>query len=174
MSTPTQRSVRDERFVETRRANTTGVYVMAAGAVVFLVATFLGWVDDGDTTFSGYETDTLIPFTAYLGIGFATALMYAAKRATRRQHRGLSLASMASGVAATGLALSYLINTPGYLERGDGGDNQIGIYVGLIGAIVWTIGSYLLAREPEGDIEHDHDRRFDARTDDMRHDGVSN
>jgi hypothetical protein len=138
------------------------MYVMAAGAIVFLISTFLGWVDVGDTTFSGYETDTTIPFTAYLGVGLAAALFYAAKRATRRQHRGLSLASMAAGIAAFGLALSYMVNTPGYLERGDGGGNQIGIYVALVGALVWVVGSYLLAKEPEGDVERDN-RRFDAR-----------
>jgi hypothetical protein len=39
----------------------------------------------------------------------------------------------------------------GGLERGDGLDPQLGVFVALLGAIVWSIGSGLLAREVEGD-----------------------
>jgi hypothetical protein len=134
------------------------------GAVVFFVSMFLDWVNRDDSGFTGYETDTTIPLMAYVGLGFSAALLYAAKRATRRQHRGLSLASMAAGIAATGLAVSYLINTPGQAERGGGYDDEVGIYIGLIGALLWTIGSYLLAREPEGDIEHDRHDHHDTLT----------
>jgi hypothetical protein len=148
-----------------RRANPTGAYIMTGGAVLFFIATFLDWLNNGEDTFSGYELDSLIPFTAYLGLGLAAALLYAAKRATRRQHRGLSLTSMAAGLAATGLALSFLIDAPGIVETGS--DSDIGIYVALIGALVWTVGSFLLAKEPEGDIEHD-DHHSTARTDSGR------
>ncbi|NPC96026.1 MULTISPECIES: hypothetical protein [Nocardioides] len=148
----------NNRHDETHRANPMGAYVATAGVVVFLIATFLEWVQADDKGFSGYETDTVIPFTAYLGVGLAAALLYAAKRATRRQHRGLSLTSMAAGIAATGLALSYLLEVPGNAERRSGYDTEMGVYVGLIGAIVWAVGSFLLAKEPEGDIEHhEHD-----------------
>jgi hypothetical protein len=149
---------------DTRRANPMGAYVTTAGALIFLIATFLGWIQTDEKSFSGYEADTVIPFTAYLGIGFAAALLYAAKRATRRQHRGLSLSSMAAGIAATGLALSYLFEVPGGAERKAGFDTEIGVYVGLIGALVWAVGSFLLAKEPEGDIERTHvDTHVDAR-----------
>jgi hypothetical protein len=95
------------------RADPKGAYIATAGVVILVVAAFLAWIGTDDKSFSGYEADTVIPFTAYLGVGFAAALLYAAKRATRRQHRGLSLPSMAAGVAATGLALSYLLKVPG-------------------------------------------------------------
>jgi Co/Zn/Cd efflux system component len=147
----------DHTTYEPHRANPMGAYVTTAGAVIFLIATFLAWVTTDDKSFSGYETDTVIPFTAYLGLGFAAALLYAAKRATRRQHRGLSLSSMATGIAATGLALSYLFEVPGGAERKAGFDTEIGVYIGLIGALVWAVGSFLLAKEPEGDIEHRND-----------------
>jgi hypothetical protein len=147
-----------------RRANPMGAYVTTAGVALFTIATFLGWIQTDDKSFSGYEADTVIPFTAYLGIGFAAALLYAAKRATRRQHRGLSLSSMAAGIAATGLALSYLFEVPGGAERKAGFDTEFGVYLGLIGALVWAVGSYLLAKEPEGDIERTHvDTHVDAR-----------
>jgi hypothetical protein len=139
------------------RADPKGAYIATAGVVIFVIATFLAWIGTDDKSFSGYEADTVIPFTAYLGIGFAAALLYAAKRATRRQHRGLSLSSMAAGIAATGLALSYLFEVPGGAERKAGFDTEIGVYIGLIGAIVWAVGSFLLAKEPEGDIEHRQD-----------------
>ncbi|MCD9199503.1 hypothetical protein [Aeromicrobium wangtongii] len=159
MSNYTNTPSNDRTVYEPHRANPMGAYVASAGAVIFLIATFLAWVTTDDKSFSGYETDTVIPFTAYLGIGFAAALLYAAKRATRRQHRGLSLSSMAAGIAATGLALSYLFEVPGGAERKAGFDTEMGVYVGLIGALVWAVGSFLLAKEPEGDIEHrnDHD-----------------
>lgn len=150
---------------EAHRADPKGAYIATAGVVIFVVATFLAWVATDDKSFSGYETDTVIPFTAYLGLGFAGALLYAAKRATRRQHRGLSLSSMAAGIAATGLALSYLFEVPGGAERKAGFDTEIGVYVGLIGAIIWAVGSFLLATEPEGDIEHVNDDHRSTRTD---------
>ena len=123
LSSPANRPGRGVDRDEPRRANPAGAYVTTVGAIIFTIATWLDWVNDGDdNTVSGYETDTTIPLMAYLGLGFAAALLYAAKRATRRQHRGLSLSSMAAGVAATGLALSYLLETPGAAERGGGYD----------------------------------------------------
>ncbi len=145
---------------DVREANPTGADVMTAGAVVFLIATFLSWItNQDDESFGGYEADSLIAFTAYLGIGFAIALIMAAQRSERRiQHRGLSFASMAAGVAALGLALSYLIDVPGAAERGSSMEwsSEIGVYVALVGALLWVIGSFMLAREPEGHIGQDH------------------
>src|SRR5687768_12375865 len=88
-----------------RRANPMGAYVATAGVVVFLIATFLDWVaTDDSVTGTGYETDTTIPLMAFLGLGLAAALLYALNRARGRQHRGLSLTTMAAGIAAAGLA----------------------------------------------------------------------
>ena len=97
-----------------------GAYVATAGVVVFLIATFLDWVstEDGSVTGSGYETDSTIPLIAFLGLGLVAGLLYALNRARGRQHRGLSLTTMAAGIAAAGLALSYLLDAPGALERG--------------------------------------------------------
>ena len=136
-----------------RRANPMGAYVATAGVVVFLIATFLDWVstDDGSKTGSGYETDTSIPLVAFLGLGLAAGLLYALNRARGRQHRGLSLTTMAAGIAAAGLALSYLLDAPGALERGGDYSAEVGTWIALIGAIVWTVGAFLLAKEPEGD-----------------------
>ena len=124
-----------------------------AGVLVFLIATFLDWVstEDGSVTGTGYETDTTIPLVAFLGLGLAAALHYALNRARGRQHRGLSLTTMAAGIAATGLALSYVLDAPGALERGGDYTAEVGTWIALIGAIVWTVGAFLLAKEPEGD-----------------------
>jgi hypothetical protein len=62
---------------------------------------------------------------------------------------------MAVGLAATLQCIAFAINPMGGLERGDGLDPQLGVFVALIGAIVWSIGSGLLAREIEGDDIHD-------------------
>src|SRR4051794_28595068 len=143
---------------ETRRANPAGAYLATVGALVFLGSSFVDWLDVGGGGGTGHPLDSPIPFAGYLGVGLALALLYACKRATRRQHRGLSLTSMAAGFAAAALAVSYWVDAPGSASVGSGWDDDLGIYVGLAGALVWALGSYLLAKEPEGDIEHDrHD-----------------
>ena len=141
-----------------------GAYVATAGVVVFLISVFLDWVSTQDDTVtgSGYETDTVIPYLAYFGVGLAAALLYAAGRARGRQHRGLSLVTMAAGVAATLVALSYVIDAPGALERGGDYSSEIGSYIGLIGGLVWTVGAFLLAKEPEGDDDWHDAHRVDA------------
>ena len=141
--------------VERVRANPTGAYVTAAGAVIFLISIFLDWASNEEESYSGYQADSLWPFAAFLGIGFAAALLYAAQRAYRRQHRGLSLASMAVGIAVTLQALAWILEVPGAAERANDLGEEFGAYVGLLGAAVWAIGSGLLAQEPEGDPEHD-------------------
>jgi ABC-type Fe3+-siderophore transport system permease subunit len=113
-------------------------------------------------TGSGYETDTTIPLVAFLGVGLAAALLYALNRARGRQHRGLSLTTMAAGIAAAGLALSYILDAPGALERGGDYSAEIGSWIGLVGAIVWAAGAFLLAKEPEGDDDWHGTERVNA------------
>lgn len=137
----------------TRTARTTGLAVTAAGVALFNVAPFLNWVDPADTADprTGYETDSLVPFIAYLGIGLVLAMAYAVKRARRGQHRGLTLVSMAVGVAAALQCLAFVVNPMGGLERGDDLSPQIGVFVGLVAALVWAYGSFMLAKDVEGD-----------------------
>jgi hypothetical protein len=137
-----------------RRANTMGAHVATAGVVVFLIATFVKWVSTegaDSTSASGYETDTVIPLLAFLGIGLVVGLQYAANRARGRQHRGLSLTTMAVGIAAVLVSLSYVVDAPGAFERGGDLSTEIGAWIGLLGGIVWSVGAGLLAKEPEGD-----------------------
>jgi hypothetical protein len=127
--------------------------VTGIGVVLFNVSPLLNWVDpeDGSNPRTGYETDSLVPFIAYLGIGLLVALIYAARLARRGQHRGLTLVSMAVGIAATIQCLAFALNPMGGLERGDALTADIGVWVGVIGAAVWAVGSALLAKEVEGD-----------------------
>jgi hypothetical protein len=137
----------------TRRARSTGLAVAAAGIVIFNVSPLMNWVDprgDADPR-TGYETDSLVPFIAYLGIGLLVALVYAGKRARRGQHRGLTLVSMAVAIAAAIQCIAFAFNPMGGLERGDDLSAQIGVFVGILGAAVWAVGSGLLAKEIEGD-----------------------
>jgi hypothetical protein len=137
----------------TRRARTTGLAVAAVGIVIFNVSPFMNWVnpEGGADPRTGYETDSLVPFIAYLGLGLLVALLYAAKRARRGQHRGLTLVTMAVGIAATLQCLAFAINPMGGLERGDNLSTDIGVWVGLVGALIWAIGAAVLAKEIEGD-----------------------
>jgi len=140
--------------IERVRANPAGLYVTVAGVVIFNIAVFFDWATSRNDRFSGYEADSLWPYAAYLGLGFAAALLYAAKRAYRRQHRGLTLASMAVGLATTLQCLAWLIDIPGAAER-ETGNPAAGVWIGLVGALLWTVGSAMFAKEPEGDPEHD-------------------
>jgi hypothetical protein len=136
------------------RAQPTGAYVAIAGIVVFLIATFLDWVSttgEEQTSASGYEADTVIAFTAFLGIGLAVALLYALQRARRSQHRGLTLTTMAVGIAAVLLSLGYVFDPPGAFERGADLTTEVGAWIGLVGGILWAVGAGLFAKEPEGD-----------------------
>src|SRR3954468_2267219 len=147
-----------------RRAATTGLAVAAAGILVFNIAPLLNWVDPGGDANprTGYETDSLVPFIAYLGLGLLVAMAYAMKRAYRGQHRGLTLVSLAVGIAATLQCLAFAFNPMGGLERGDELQTQIGLYVGLLGALIWAIGSFLLAKEIEGDDDLDDTTSYRA------------
>jgi hypothetical protein len=160
----------------THRANPLGAYIATAGAVILFVSMWLHWVglgrNDSETTFSsGYEADSLIPFMGLLGIGFAAALLYALKRADRNQHRGLSLASFAVGLASFLWIVFFFIDPIETLKyagaQGEAKPNVTtswGLWIGLIGSLLWTVGSFLLAKEPEGDVEHDDVVRRDVST----------
>jgi len=158
MSTSTnERHDRDEQ-----RANPIGAYIATAGALVLLVSIWLDWIglgprDAEQEASSGYEGDSLVPFMAYLAVGFAVALLYALKRADRRQHRGLSLASFAVGLAALLWCISFIIDPVSTLQFPEGNVSvKWGAYLGTLGALLWALGSFLLAKEPEGNFE---DRR---------------
>jgi hypothetical protein len=157
MATPNRD--RDRTRSHDRKATPTGLGVAGLGIVIFNVSPFIDWVeaDTGDSTVSrtGYETDSLVPFIAYLGLGLLVALLYAATRARRGQHRGLTLVTMAIGIAAALQCLAFLIEPMGGLERGDDLSVQSGVYVGLLGAVIWAVGAGLFAKEIEGD-DRDH------------------
>ena len=155
-------------MAQENRAQPTGAYVAIAGIAIFVVATFLGWVSTTGaeaTSASGYEADTVVPFTAFVGIGLAVALLYALQRARRRQHRGLTLTTMAIGVAAVLLSLGYVFDPPGAFERGADLETQLGAWVGLVGGILWAVGAGLFSKEVEGDDYHrslDHGQATDT------------
>ncbi|WP_337059775.1 hypothetical protein [Kineococcus sp. G2] len=138
---------------DTRRSSGKGLGVAALGVVVLNVAPFFDWVQFQGTEQGrvGYETDSLVPFTAYLGLGFLLAMAYARKRARRGQHRGLTLASMAVALATTVQWTAFAVQPMGGLERGDALTPEIGVYIAILGAAIWAIGSGLLAKEVEGD-----------------------
>ena len=141
----------------TRTAKTTGLAIAAAGVLLFNISPFLNWVNpaDGADPRTGYETDSLVPFIAYLGIGLVLAMAFAVKRARRGQHRGLTLVSMAVAVAAALQCLAFVLNPMGGLERGDDLSPQIGVFVGRVGALIWAYGSFKLAQDVEGDDHTD-------------------
>ena len=150
---------------DTHRAKTPGLAIAAVGIVIFNVSPLLNWVnpDNSADPRTGYETDSLIPFIAYLGLGLLIAMLYAAKRARRGQHRGLTLVSMAVGIAAAIQSLAFGLNPMGGLERGDDLSTDIGVWVALLGAVTWALGSFLFAQEVEGDNEHHTDHTTHVR-----------
>lgn len=151
------------------KANPIGSVLTMIGVAGFTIAVFLDWlgVDDGDAqnsgrSISGYDLTPVLPFIAFLGIGLVVGLLYAQGKATRRQHRGLTLVTMALGIAAAAMSLAYLINPPGLAGSADNATTKLGIYVGLISAVLWAVGSALFAKEAEGD---DHRTTTTAQSD---------
>jgi hypothetical protein len=154
MTTKDRADVRVDGRTTHRKAAPTGLGVAALGIVIFNVSPFLNWLDLKDVGIddsrTGYAVDSLVPFMAYLGIGFLLAMVYAGKRARRGQHRGLTLAAMAVGIAATLQCVAFSLNPMhGYEDAAP----QFGVFVGIIGAAIWSIGCGLLAKEIEGDDE---------------------
>ena len=162
MSTLPDSAITDRR--DTRRARSTGLAVAGAGIVIFNIAPFMNWLQrqGSDVRRTGYESDSLVPFIAYLGLGLLVAMVYAHSRARRGQHRGLTLVSMATGIGATLWCIAYALKPMGGLERGDNLNAQIGIYVAILGAAIWAVGSGLLAKEVEGDDERSDTYAGDA------------
>jgi hypothetical protein len=115
-----------------------GLAITALGIVLFNISPFLNWVDpeEGSDPRTGYETDSLVPFIAYLGIGLLVALVYAGRLARRGQQ-----------------CLAFGVNPMGGLERGDDLGVDIGVWVGFISALIWAIGAGMLEKEIEGDDE---------------------
>ncbi len=152
---------------DTRRAKTTGLLVAGLGIMIFNIAPFLNWVnpEDGSDPRTGYETDSLVPFIAYLGLGLLVALFWATRLARRAQHRGLTLVTLAVGIAAALQSLAFGINPMGGLERGDDLAVDLGVWIALIGALLWAAGAGMLAKEIEGDDDRVdlHDRGTSAR-----------
>ena len=164
MATNARPSTGADALAHDDRAKPTGAYVAIAGIVVFLIATYLDWVSttgEQATSATGYEADTVIAFTAFVGIGLAAALLYALQRARRNQHRGLTLTTMAVGIAAVLLSLGYVFDPPGAFERGADLTTEIGAWIGLVGGILWAVGAGLFAKETEGD---DHRNLDSSRT----------
>jgi hypothetical protein len=165
-----------------KRANPMGAYVATLGALILFVSMWFDWVglgpQDEEANFSsGYEADSLIPFMGLLGIGFAAALLYALKRADRNQHRGLSLASFAVGLASLLWIVFFFIDPietvkyAGYQGEEDPNvTTSWGLWIGALGALLWTVGSFLLAKEPEGDVEHNTTIRRDVPVQHVSHD----
>ena len=149
------------------RATPVGAYVATLGSLILLVSVWLDWIglgvgDSDPNPSSGYEADSLIPLMGLLGLGFSLALLYATKRADRGQHRGLSLSSMAVGLASLLWIVLFLIDPVETVKyAGYGGEDfpnvstEIGVWVGMLGALLWAVGSLILAKEPEGDIDRD-------------------
>lgn len=91
-------------------------------------------------------------------------MVFAAKRARRGQHRGLSLVSMAVGIAATIQCLAFAISPMGGLERGDNLSVDIGVGCPDRSSHL-ALGSGLLAKEIEGDDnEHTDDYTRDSNS----------
>jgi len=144
------------------RATSAGLLLAALGVVVPNVAPFLDWLKtDDDVSGStiqrtGYESDSLVPFMAYLGAGLLLAMLYAAARNMHGQHRALTLASMGIGIAVAAQCTAYAIEPMGSLERTDNLVPQIGVFVAIVGAALWAIGCGLMIKAGEDHHHADH------------------
>lgn len=103
---------------------------------------------------SGYEADGVIPLLVFLAVGFTASLFYAMGKADRGQYRGLTLASAAVGLAGLLWTVAFAIDPISTIQYPDQNVTiEAGLWLGIVGTLLWTVGSSLLAREPEGDVE---------------------
>ena len=144
---------------DVHKASLTGLYLTALGALVLLVSLWMDWITTGPADSeanpaSGYEADGVIPLLVFLAVGFTVSLFYATGRADRRQHRGLTLASAAVGLGGLLWTVAFAIDPISTVQYPDQNVTiEAGLWLGIIGTLLWTAGSYLLAKEPEGDVE---------------------
>ncbi len=148
-------------MAEPKRANTAGLWVAVLGILIYNVGVYLPWIQDAedaaDESFIGYEVDNLIPWIGFLGLGLAFALIYAMGRAYRRQHRGLTLVTMAVGLGTFLLCLVWSVfpDNPAFATLDQEIEQDIGVFVSLLGSILWPIGAGMLAKEPTDGPEED-------------------
>jgi hypothetical protein len=141
------------------RASATGLFLTALGALVLVVSLWMDWITTGPADSeanpaSGYEADGVIPLLVFLAVGFTVSLFYARAKADRNQHRGLTLASAAVGLAGLLWTVAFAIDPISTIQYPDQNVTiEAGLWLGIIGTLLWTAGSYLLAKEPEGDVE---------------------
>ena len=144
----------NERHRMADRANLASAYIAIAGIVLFNIAVYLDWAKPRDGEgLSGFETDSVVPFAAYVGIGLAVALLFAGALAYHRHHPNLALTSMAAGIGVALFSLAYGLDVPGNAER-TAMESDIGPWIGLIGAVIWALGSAMLAREHADHPDH--------------------
>lgn len=62
---------------------------------------------------------------------------------------------MAVGLASFLWILFFLFDPISTFRYNETVTTAFGVYIGLLGALIWTVGSFLLAKEPEGDVEED-------------------
>lgn len=157
--TPHDTHGRDTHGRDTHKASSAGLLLTALGALVLLVSLWLDWITTGPSNSeanpaSGYEADGVIPLLVFLSIGFTVSLFYARGKADRGQHRGLTLASGAVGLAGLLWTVCFAIDPISTIQYPDQNVTiELGLWLGILGTLGWTIGSYLLAKEPEGDVE---------------------
>lgn len=65
---------------------------------------------------------------------------------------------MAVGIAAAIQSLAFAMNPLGGPEHGDDLATDTGVWVAVVGAVVWGLGSFMLAQQIENDDEHGTDR----------------
>lgn len=152
---------------DNHRVNPAGLLLVLLGVAGYTVSVFLHWLGQGkqtgvvdsgpgERTVNGYDLNTVLPLLALLGIGLLIALIYAYGKAAHGQHRGLSLVTMAVGLATVGMAVCYLIDPPGVNGLANNLSTKIGPFVALASAAIWSIGAGLLANGTEGDHHDGH------------------
>ena len=122
----------DTRDRDVHRASLAGLYLTALGALVLLVSLWMDWITTGPADSeanpaSGYEADGVIPLLVFLAVGLAGLLW----------------------------TVAFAIDPISTIQYPDQNVTiEAGLWLGLVGTLLWTVGSYLLAKEPEGDDEH--------------------
>ena len=116
-------------------------WVAGLGGVLLIVSLFLPWY--GDPSASGWEwfraVDVILAGLALVGVALALASL---TQRTTAVPIALAAFSILAGLIATILVVGRVLNLPG-----DADSREIGLFLGLVGALAVFLGGYGASRD---------------------------
>jgi FtsH-binding integral membrane protein len=120
-----------------------GEWITALGGAILLVALFIPWYDEGAVDPTGWQAFTVTDgILALVAIAALLVAVVTAQQRTPAVPLAMEAFVALAGLIAVILTVIRLLNLPG-----DAGGREIGVWLGLLGALVTFVGSGLAMRD---------------------------